>query len=211
VSGGLDIKVNLVDAAGVAQWLRALYKDQIPFATKVALDATAFDARRTLVDELRQHFTVRTDWTARRMRVQKATKQDLVSYVGSTAPYMELQALGGVKRPRSKLMGAPTKELRALSPDGTARRKLWPNKWIKTARTRKRRQAFTIPLRSGRVAVMRWVNGEREQLYTLTNRATIKPGAWPLYSTVRRVAGRRWAPNAVKGLKRAIKTSRRKR
>lgn len=216
MSGGLDIKVNLVDAAGVAQWLRALYQDQIPYATKVALDATAFDARRTLVDELRQHFTVRTDWTARRMRVQKATKRDLVSYVGSTAPYMELQALGGVKRAKGPAMGIPTMALRKMSPDLTVRRKLWPNKLMKK-RKRKELWTYIAPLRSGRGAVLfsgKMGDPKRRKgkaLYYLYDKAHVPGNRWPIDRTVYRVVGAKWSKNAAYAMKRALKTARRRR
>lgn len=205
----LEITVALADPVSVTKWMRGLYRDQIPWATANALNATAFDARKTLVNELRQHFEIRTDWTSRRMRVGKARKKRLphVAYVGSTAPYMELQVTGGVKRSMNKLMGIPTSHLRARSSDGQIKKSLWPRKFLRSKRVKKRRKVHTVGLRKG-AAVIQTVGGERVHLYTLAQKAIVKPRTWPLESTVRRVVARRWAKNATRALDRAIKTAR---
>ena len=57
-------------------------KTQLPFSTKGALDATAFDAQRAVKQALQQALHNPTSYTIKGVQVQKSSKQSLIATVG---------------------------------------------------------------------------------------------------------------------------------
>lgn len=94
------------------------YADQIPFALAGALTSVAFDAKKKMPDIMGEDLTLRNNYTAgTSIRVEKATKTNLESAVGSVAWYTELQAEGGVKEPREGILYNGRKYLIIPGPD----------------------------------------------------------------------------------------------
>ena len=79
--------------------LPSLYSDmarQVPFAAAGALNDVAFDARRALQhDVLPKRLEIKNKHSIASIRVDKASKTNLVAEVGSTAWYLERLVEGG--------------------------------------------------------------------------------------------------------------------
>lgn len=78
--------------------LQTFAKTAVPHAVRNALNTQAFEARRAWADEAKDSLTLRNTFTVRSLRVEKArgTKlETMQSRVGSVAPYMGKQEIGG--------------------------------------------------------------------------------------------------------------------
>ncbi len=74
------------------------FGDQIPFATAMALNETAFDGMRMEKAELDSKLDLKNTWTQRGIRVEKANKRDLTATVGQLRWYVESLVEGGQRR-----------------------------------------------------------------------------------------------------------------
>lgn len=89
--------------------LRQFAKKAIPYAARGAMNSAAFAARKEWVEQLPKSFTLRNTWTARSVRVERATGLDMRrmhSVVGSMADYMADQEHGATRK-RSGKHGVP--------------------------------------------------------------------------------------------------------
>ena len=80
-----------------------------PFATKETLNTAAFSAKEGAIANTRSQMITRNKFTENSWGVEKVRGLNVGrqhSVVGSTAPYMETQEFGGVKRKRGKI-GTP--------------------------------------------------------------------------------------------------------
>ncbi|MBF0289862.1 MAG: hypothetical protein HQM14_18770 [SAR324 cluster bacterium] len=85
----------------VAKRLKRIEK-QIPFATRNAINATAFDAQREAKEAMPKFFDRPTPFTVKGVQVNKATKQNLKAEVVIPAnrEYLGRQIKGGVLEPK---------------------------------------------------------------------------------------------------------------
>lgn len=93
----LEIKMNVKSRLALAQ-MKAVAKEQIPYATAVALTAVATRARDQIKSELPHEFTIRRPWTASGIRAEMAHKRDwpkTAARIGSVDPYMVDFETGG--------------------------------------------------------------------------------------------------------------------
>ena len=198
----ISIRVDL-DLGPWRAFTDALVAREIPFAIAVALTRTARDARQRLVAELPHHFQIRTPYTEKRLRFKAATKRDLVAEVGHLGDYMRLQAEGGRKLPRKRAVGVPTAKLRQQSPSGTTTRNLWPSRLT-------RQGAFTLPTRSGAMALYRRLqDGSLERLYVLAQAVDVQ-ARWPFEETVEDVVRDRWPINFNEAMRQGVSRARRR-
>lgn len=94
----------------VTAWLGRLARDQVPFATAMALNDTAADALEAVKEEMAQVFDRPTRWTLNAFMVWRADKRTLKAAVKerpSVGPrhYLKVQGTGGV-RPATGIEGA---------------------------------------------------------------------------------------------------------
>lgn len=96
------------DLSMATAWAKTVQK-QLPFATSVALNNVAFDARKSLNDATRGAFHVPVKFTQSAFLVQKAKKRDLIAYVYAQdkdgkdrARYLRFGIVGG-NRPQKGL------------------------------------------------------------------------------------------------------------
>lgn len=85
--------------------LKQFAKQAYPFATRNTLNATAFQAQREWKHEISQNMVQRNRFTQQSIRVEQTRELKVrhqAAVVGSTAPYMDEQEFGGVKRARGK-------------------------------------------------------------------------------------------------------------
>ena len=101
------------------------FRDQVPFVTMQALNDTAFDIRRRIVESTWPNsITMRNKvFPGRVFRVQqKATKALLEAIVGEDGKYefIERLAAGGTKRPRGNWLAVPVGDPRRTKAGGIA-------------------------------------------------------------------------------------------
>lgn len=98
------------------------FADQIPYATSVALNNTAFGLMRHEKSEMAKELDLKNTWTQRGMRVDKSSKRDLTARVGNIRWWMESLAEGGERRPKvginhkgRRYLLVPSKEMRTAT------------------------------------------------------------------------------------------------
>ena len=97
----IDIRDNIKE---VTKGLSSMQKKQIPFATMLALNDTAFALHKTYKKQTLQKFDSPTTFTQKGFRYDKAKKTNLVAvvYVDKTREdYMKLQVDGGIRTPKN--------------------------------------------------------------------------------------------------------------
>ena len=113
----IDIRSDIKE---LTRSLNRIQRKQIPFATSKALNATAFDVRKTLQDALDIHLDNPTSYTKRGVQVEKSTKRNLVAKVGfrsrkfgkgqgkiTQAEDMKRQIKGGTRFPQGQAIPVP--------------------------------------------------------------------------------------------------------
>lgn len=102
-----------VDLKPLQRWTADQIARQIPFATAKALTLIAQEIQTLERARLREVFKLRSEWTARGIRVVRAEKRDypaVQAIVGSRDEYLVLQETGGRKTPAAgKRLAIPAK------------------------------------------------------------------------------------------------------
>lgn len=182
----------------VVDSLERFKREQIPFATALALTMTAGDAREAIVRDLPSRFTIRRKWIERGIRTTRATKRNLEATVFSRDPFMLKQQQGGKKQDVS----IPFKVRR--SERTVASRSRWPGKLLGRADVFIR----DLPSGSGRRGVFqRMRSGRLKLLWILEDVAETKP-RWEFEEQARKSVRRNWEKNFGKAFARAIATAR---
>ena len=141
--------ILLVDMAPLLRSLSDIEKKNLPFAESMALNETAFQAKKRLVDLMPTKFDLRNPRMLKGFRVGKATKrQDIITaFVYHLDAWLGLQETGGTKTSNSgKAMGIPALETQAKgrAPSGKIRERWWPRNLGKVA-------GFADPSAAGRM------------------------------------------------------------
>jgi hypothetical protein len=82
-------------------------RDQLPFATALALTRTAQAAQERVRNELPSHFTIRNSWVSKGILIERAEKKTLEATIFSRDDFMILQEKGGTKLPRGRSLSVP--------------------------------------------------------------------------------------------------------
>lgn len=108
------ITVHIDNLKEIQAEMGAIGSDQLPYATALALTKTAQAGQaKVRSDVLPQHFTLRrAAWLKQNIRVEPATKTNLVSTVRDTYLAMVLQEAGGTKIPFGQFIAVPLKGAR---------------------------------------------------------------------------------------------------
>lgn len=191
-----------VDLGDVSALLSPRFADQLAFATAGALNNVGFEARKKLIEELPQHFVVRSTWTERGFGVDKAKKTSLEVVVGNTRPYMEQQTLGGPKRSASGADVAVPVCARKTPQSKTTRAK-WPSRLLAKPRY------FIVRTKKGDTLLARRLRTSRwpiEVLYRLRPQVEIKP-EFPLEKIVAGAVAVAWAEACYQAVQYALRTA----
>lgn len=204
-----------------AKAMDAFGKNQIPFATAVALNDTAKDVRGQIIND-----TWPGDITQRNKNFMKAaltpiskrnaevwaTKRNLRAVIGTTRPKMQrdyLQRLteGGTKTPRGRHLAIPSSQNTVTRLQGGAIKKA-----DRPRQLLNRKGVFIQKLvRSGDMAIMRRVGKDRypvQMLYLLEPSGQIKK-QFGFYDDANTTARRAFGKNFALAFKRAKATARR--
>lgn len=109
MQGGFDIHVDLTQ---FRRSMSSIARDQMPYATALALNDTATDVKDAWEDDFDQHLDTPTPFTKRGVYVSRASKRRLMAEVGLKpvqAEYLEKQITGGTRRPKGKAIVMPAK------------------------------------------------------------------------------------------------------
>ena len=100
----IEISSNIKDVTNSVRDIAG----QIPFATAKALNQTARGVQAAEITNLQERLTVRTDWwkpgRAMGINIRFASKTHQEATVGSRAPWLQFQELGGTKVPSKKAL-----------------------------------------------------------------------------------------------------------
>lgn len=199
-------------AKQVAAVLRNFAREQVPFATAVALTRTAQDARAEVVRNLPEHFTIRGRRVEQGVRIVPASKKDWpnpTAQVGTKDEFMALQVTGGTKRPKrgARHVSVPTRLVEARR-TGTGS---VPSS-LKPRQLRERPDVFVsgqaIRRRLGKRSKGALLNlGGLGTFYNLVPEAKIKP-RWPLPAEVETSATSTYGQHFERELTAAVRSAR---
>lgn len=114
----VSIKSNIDD---VMKEMTHLERKQLPFATMLAINDTAFAGQRAAKRGMKQYLDNPTPWTVRGVRVKKAKKKDLSGAVYMAGipglpganqdrnDYISMQTEGGSRLAKGRYLAIPTK------------------------------------------------------------------------------------------------------
>ena len=103
----IDVDTN---AAEVVRSLRFLFRDQVPFATSLAINHTAKGIQAVQRDGMRRRFTIRRPYVLQGVKVSKfSTKRDLEAIVeiDPSRGFLFKFEEGGTVRPRGRRFAVP--------------------------------------------------------------------------------------------------------
>lgn len=107
----IEVRVSQKDIDAI---FSTLPKEQLPFATSLALTRLAQDAQKAVLLKLPEVFELRSTWTQKGIRIHRAEKKDwpfAFSVVGSRDEYLVQHEVGGIKAPkRARELALPGKE-----------------------------------------------------------------------------------------------------
>lgn len=99
-----------VDTNGIERRLQAIAREQVPFATALALTRTAQDVAKALADEMPRYLQQPTPFSLKAWAIERATKQTLAARVyarEAQGKYLKFQIEGGSRPPARKLQRLP--------------------------------------------------------------------------------------------------------
>lgn len=102
----IDISDDLIQ---FEKGIEDIYKTQIPFATKQAINDLIFDIKDQLTKEIFNVFEDVTPFTLQAIRVTKASKGNLTAtvYISDSHDYLNKQVYGGVHKPNKHVLTVP--------------------------------------------------------------------------------------------------------
>lgn len=190
-------------------------RDQLPFATALALTRTAQEAQEAERDEIPRRFETRGTYLERGVRIKAATKRAPQAAVFWRAPggaarrsfadTLARHETGGVKAPRGRALAIPVAEPRRTK-GGKIRKAALPAALLKRKRT------FVAPFNRGADAGIFQRVGKRRYpirlLYHLTSETVRIRERWEFVDTARELARREYPKQFGKAFAKAIATRR---
>ncbi|MCB9725375.1 MAG: phage tail protein [Spirochaetaceae bacterium] len=191
--------------------LRRLQREQIPYATAVALTRTAQAAQKAIRAGLPNRFKIRNDFIERGVRIQPATKSRPEAAVYWRAPggasrrefaySLARQETGGVKRPKRRHLALPRGVKRTTG--GRIPKSQRP------AQALKRRNVFVVDAGRGQAIMRRVGRGTPRLLYYLHPGAARVSPRFRFVETAEDVARRVYPKEFGRAFAKALATARR--
>lgn len=198
----MEIKIK-VDAAAAIKEVRGIKDSQLPFALAKSLTMTAEDAQGKMIEELPQHFTLRTKWympqTPFGFKKKPATKTDFHSEVYSNAPWLPDFEEGATRTPEDQTFAVPTDVVRRT------KRELITKGQRPKALMHKIRPAFIKPMadKAG-IFYRRTKRSPAQLMYALIKKAVIKPRL-KFQDTVEKTVVQKFSENFTKAFEDALR------
>ena len=169
----IDLKSELPKAIA---WSDALAK-QLPFATSQALNDMGYQVRDASRLQMPTRFTIRRPWVVNQVDVlERASKANLSVTIGPkpTAPFLDLQELGGVKLPHGNFVAIPTSLVRRTKTQLVSKadkpRQLGDKVFVEQYHGH-----YWLALKGGKGAQQRGSNRNLRFLYLLAPKVDVKP------------------------------------
>ena len=222
----IDVDSN---AGEVARSLRFLFRDQVPFATSLAINQTARGIQTEQRAGMRQRFTIRRAYVLQGVKFSKfSTKRDLEAIVeiDPTREFLFKFEEGGTVRPRGTRLAVPDEVRRGKT--GVVSRVMRPRRleferWGSGPRAevhRGKKRTFMIRRPDGTGAILQRLGrrgrkripgqrrpGKLRMLFSFTPQAQIEPSL-EFELTARTVFERSFASNFEASFDRAVRTAR---
>ena len=157
-------------------WTKAV-AEQLPFATSQALNDMGYKVRDATRSQMPTRFTIRRPWVVNQVDVlEKATKANLSVTIGPkpTAPFLDLQELGGVKLPHGNYVAIPTSLVRRTKTQLISKSDR-PAQLGDKVFVEQYNGHYWLALKGGKGAQQRGSNRNLRFLYLLAPRADVKP------------------------------------
>lgn len=170
---------------------------QLPFATSLAVNDTAFDIRHSTVKLFNSSFQIRNKrFASTAFRVQRGNKRNLTARVYDRLgrDWLKRQAKGGTKKARGRSLLVPIEAKKTGR--GTRPPRSYKNSFIGTVRGKK-----GVFQRYGR-------KGSKLRLLFLLKPSVKVPQRFDFYPNAKRVARRNFPHNYAKAWRRAVATAR---
>ncbi len=106
----MTVSKVIVDTSDIDAFIKKLdifQKQQVPYATAMALTWTAKSVQKKIRKKIGSVFTIRKQSFPKSIKIIPAKKNSLVSEVYTKAPFASLQEEGGYKKPKHKHIAAP--------------------------------------------------------------------------------------------------------
>ena len=223
----IDVDTN---AGEVARSLRFLFRDQVPFATSLAINQTARGIQTEQRAGMRQRFTIRRAYVLQGVKFSKfSTKRDLEAIVeiDPTREFLFKFEEGGTVRPRGTRLAVPDEVRRGKT--GVVSRVMRPRRleferWGSGPRAevdRGKKRTFMIRKSDGTGAILQRLGrrggkrkprgqrrvGKLRMLFSFTPQAEVEPSL-RFELTARTVFEQSFASNFEASFDRAVRTAR---
>ncbi len=113
----MELRVD-IETAGVDRFLLQLHRNQVPFATSLALNNTGKAVQSAQQEAIRRNFKIRREWVLQGVKIARfSTKARLVVtiVIEKARDFMVKFEDGGIKRPRGKHLAIPNEVRRTKS------------------------------------------------------------------------------------------------
>lgn len=223
-----DVTINFKDLGGsVLKQMQNIQK-QIKFAQMKALNEVAFKSRENVISAYKAKFHVRNKTFPKTVRVDKATKENLVATVSFPHDFFELNDVGGEKKSNSgKALAVPTSSgsgsgwesgqiSKSRTPKGSIKKTMRPSELLKyhNAHPKKKKKdvteshAFILSGKRGKFVARRKKENRKimEFLYYLPDMGNV-PGRWDFEKIVKATSKRHLEKEFDKALKWALEHS----
>ena len=205
---GLDATIDL-ELSSAMLALDDARRNQIPFATALALTKTAQSAQKRIRRELPERFTIRNRFLERNVRIQAATKRRPEAAIlwkppasrSSFSKALALQETGGTRKPKGRTIALPRGVKRGKG--GTI------GKAQRPARVLQRKNVFIQDAKGGAAIFRRVGRGRPRLLYYLTRRPARIDARWEFRETARDEARRVFKREFGRAFARALASRRR--
>ena len=203
------MNINLTTNASKVQKAIQGFSKQMPFAMSQALNSTAFDIRRQVVDRTYPNsFDVKNRaFVNAMMRVEKASKRKLSAAVFDRfkRDYMTNQAEGGIKQKRGRYVAIPASDRPKVSGKATYHR-------VHPRQVLSRPKAFVQKANNSTMILERRTKRRYplKKLYVLHTSSPRIPKRFPFYEDAEAVSRRNFDKNFAKSFARAKATARRR-
>lgn len=198
----MDFSIK-VDAAAAISQVRGIKDNQLPFALARSLTMSAKDGQGKMIEELPEHFTLRTKWympqTPFGFKIKPATKRNFTSEIYSKAPWIVDFEEGAIRTPQGTAFAVPQPDVRR-----TKRGLITKGQKPKMILRRPIRPAIIMG------AAIFWratKRGPLKFLYALGHKATIKPRL-KFQATIEKVVTDKFPDNFKKSFEDALKNAR---
>jgi len=202
----MEINVK-ADYDGLRRRLNTMQQKQLPFAFSQALNDTAFDVRKRIVEvTYPRSFEVRNRSFARAsFRVNKASKRNLVASVEDklNRGNLKMHAEGGTKKPRGSSIAVPSDIMKAK------RRAKGIPKGQRPRQILEQPGAFIAVMKSGKKGIWKRRGKKRlpiDLLYSFQTSAEIKK-AFPFYKDAESIVRKRFNDRFNANLRRALRSA----